>query len=223
MRVFHILYYDQKAPHFSPVSTSSVFSVLFLCPLPLVALRVFTTHNDLSWPAVEVTASPTSHHILLFPEILLNALGKAKGTQENWGRGGAGTLTYNQCWTQHCLLAKLQLHMFYSANNAGDGKREVSTVHGRHFFQPVGHKRCYCLKWRKRKKNRTSHWWQYFLVSLGTGPEEEESLSYSMSGGRFHKQTIRCCPFGFLTAEANYQLGSFALQYTQTQWHSSAF
>lgn len=133
---------------------SSVFSVLFLCPLPLVTLRVF----------------------MLLPEILLSARGRARGTQENWGRGRAGTLTYNQCWTQHCLLAKLQLHMFYSANNAGDGKREVSTVHGRYFFQPVGHKRCYCLKWRKRRKNRTSHWWQYFLVSLGTGPQKEESF-----------------------------------------------
>ena len=35
-------------------------------------------------------------------------------------------------------------------------------------------------------------------------------------------KTIRRCPFAFLTAEAKHQLGSFVLQYTQTEWHSSA-
>lgn len=144
---------------------SSVFSVLFLCPLPLVTLRVF----------------------MLFPEILLSALGRARGTQENWGRGRAGTLTYNQCWTQHCLLAKLQLHMFYSANNAGDGKREVSTVHGRYFFQPVGHKRVIASSGGRGGKTGLltdgstswSHWEQ---------AHKRRNLSYSMSGGRFHKE-----------------------------------
>lgn len=142
----------------------------------------------------------------------LNALVRARGTQEKQERGGAGTLTYNQCWTHHCLLAKLQFQMFYSAHNAGDGKREVSTVHGRHFFQPVGHKRCYCLKRRKRRKTRTSHCWQFFWVSLRTGPQEGESLSYHISGGRFNQQNL----------STSHQLGSFALQVMLAELHSTA-
>lgn len=69
--------------------------------------------------------------------------------------------------------------------------------------------------------------------------EEEEKQDFSLmavllglignrptKGGIFHtacleadstRKTIRRCPFGFLTAEAKHQLGSFALQYTQTE------
>lgn len=88
--------------------------------------------------------------------------------------------------------------------------------------------------------------WQILLPACGTQEvllpqveEEEEKQDFSLmavllglignrptKGGIFHtacleadstRKTIRRCPFGFLTAEAKHQLGSFALQYTQTE------
>lgn len=187
---------------------SSVFSVPFLCPLPLVTLRVFTVYGDVGlqwrWP----------HHQ---PSTMLSFF--QRSFKYPWqGKRDTGETRERRGWHSH-LQPVLNTAL-------SPGQFAIPYV-------LLGQQR---WGWEERGLHSP---WQTLLPACGTQEvllpqveEEEENQDFSLmadlvglAGNRPTRGGISFLHYVWRQiqeAKPRHQLGSFALQYMQTELHSSA-